>query len=77
MHLCTFGLCIWLHSFGGYAAQQAAIYIVVLLGFFYVLGGLVIHDIDLGLEAFDGNYIQLFLLCFEDAYIVHFRDRGD
>jgi hypothetical protein len=37
-----------------------------------VLGGLVVHDIDLGLKAFGGKYIELFLVCFEDAYIVHF-----
>ncbi len=42
-----------------------------------MLGGLVVHDIDLGLEAFGGKYIELFLLCFKDAYIVHSRDQGD
>jgi hypothetical protein len=45
--------------------------------FFNVLGGLVAHDIYLGLEAFGGKYIKLFLVSFKDAYIVHSRDGGD
>ncbi len=42
-----------------------------------MLGGLVVHDIYLGLEAFGGKYIKLFLVCIKDAYILHARDRGD
>jgi hypothetical protein len=45
--------------------------------FFDVLGGLVAHDIYLGLEAFGCKYIELFCLSFKDAYIVHSRDRSD
>ncbi len=44
---------------------------------FDVLGGLVVHDIYLGFEAFGGKYIKLFLLCVKDAYIIHARDQGD
>ncbi len=44
--------------------------------FFDVLGGLVVHDIYLGFEAFSGKYIELFLVCIEDAYIAHSRDWG-
>jgi hypothetical protein len=45
--------------------------------FFDVLGGLVVHDMYLGFEAFGSKYIKLFLVCVEDAYIVHSRDQGD
>ena len=47
--------------------------------FFDVLGGggLVVHDIYLGFEAFGGKYIELFLVCVKHAYILHSRDWGD
>ncbi len=44
---------------------------------FDVLGGLIVHDIYLEFEAVGGKYIKLFLVCVEDAYIVHSRDLGD
>ncbi len=44
---------------------------------FDVLGGLVVHDIYLGFEAFGGKYIKLFLVCVKDTYIVYSRDWGD
>jgi hypothetical protein len=45
--------------------------------FLDVFSGLVVHDIDLGLEAFGGEYIELFLVCLEDAFILQSRYWGD
>ncbi len=42
-----------------------------------MLGGFVVHDIYLGFEAFGGKYIELFLVCIKDAYIIYSRDWGD
>jgi hypothetical protein len=41
--------------------------------FLDVFGGLVVHDIDLGLETFGGEHIEMFLVCLEDALIIQSR----
>ncbi len=47
--------------------QFALVFVKELLD---VLGGLVVHDIELGFEASFGEFIKLYFVCFKNCLII-------
>ena len=39
-----------------------------------MLRGLIVHDVDLDLETFCGEFVKLFLVCLKDGNVVELRN---